>query len=113
MQIGNSRRKVPNVFVISKDYYKISTNRYNREHISNLQVKNAIDKKFTHDTVFVGGGLAGGMAGASNDMGRLYRKSKRKSAFYICFLYGSKEITLANPLTESQAIAMYDKISQL
>lgn len=113
MYLGNLKRKVPNNFVISKDYYKTANNSYDRLHISNLQIKNTIDKKFSHETVIVGGGLAGGMAGAGNDIGRLYRKSKRKTAFFISFLYGSKEITLAKPLTENQAIAMFNKISQL
>ncbi|MCU4175810.1 phage holin family protein [Carboxylicivirga sp. N1Y90] len=106
------KRRGPYHFDLLKDCIVAKDTRYDKVHVTKVFLNNSIDKNYSEEYIIAGGGLAGGMTAASNDLGRIYRKSMRKASFAVCILYGTKEVKIAYPLAENQAIALYNKVKE-
>jgi hypothetical protein len=125
----NAARNQSGIFIIKPHEFSVGGNQYQRQDINSIFVQLPNGEKIGETPtkggyVFLGTGVQGAfMAGtatainavsnASQEAGQLFRAEKRKISFKILFRYGTRDIVLADGLTQQTAAVLLEKIFQV
>jgi hypothetical protein len=110
-------------FKINASNIVVGANVYERKNVAEYFIKTPSGQEYTTTTIVTSGGslsvpgaisnLSSGMVALSHETGQAIRRHMRNSAYRICMRYGAKNITLAKGLNETDALALFDKVSDI